>query len=191
MKLQMKVQRILCLVLILLAAFTFAFSLGLSTDIFQLMLAGEYGVETGGLYKVVQEFNHTYVFICIGMIVVVTGLFITNTNTRRNYYISNFVVVALNFLFNIITSIICIIKISSFKETFLTKVDFALWEKVHEMISEIRFTRSTFWFDINITLLSITIIGNILLMLNLVWKILLMKKEKELLNENTLGGTIQ
>lgn len=191
MKLQMKVQKILCTVSILLAAITFAFSLGISTDVYQLMLAGEYGVETGGLYKVVQDFNHQFVILCIVMILLSTGLFVTNTNTRRNYYISNYVAIVLNFLFNTITSIICIVQISSFRETFLTKVDFEMWEIVHKMISEIRFTTSTFWFDINILMLSLVIICSILLMLNLIWKILLMKKEKELLNENILGGTIQ
>ena len=184
MKLQMKVQKILCIVSILLATFAFAFSLGLSTDIFQLMLAGEYGVETGGLYDVVQNFNHNFVFLCIVMILTSTGLFITNTNNRRNYYISNYIAIGLTFFIGTISCIICIIKISSFRATFLTKVDFEMWASVHKMISEIRYTESTFWFDINIVMLILIIICNILLALNLIWKTMLMKKEKELLNNN-------
>lgn len=191
MKLQMKVQKILCIVSIILAAFAFAFSLGISTDIFQLMLAGEFGVETGGLYEVVQDFNHTFVLLCIIMILTSTGLFITNTNTRRNYYISNYVAIGLTFLFNTIACIICITQISSFRTMFLTKVDFEMWKQVHEMISEIRYTKSTFWFDINSLMLTLIIISNILLVLNLIWKTMLMKKEKALLAENEIGGTIQ
>jgi hypothetical protein len=191
MKLQMKVQKILCIVSILLAVFAFAFSLGISTDIYQLMLAGEYGVETGGLYDVVQDFNHKLVILCIVMILTSTGLFITNTNTRRNYYISNYVSIGITFLFDTITCIICIIQISLFRATFLTEVDFEMWVLVHEMISEIRYTESTFWFDINTLMLTLIIVCNILLVLNLIWKTMLMKKEKALLNENILGGTIQ
>jgi hypothetical protein len=183
MKLQIKFQKILCIVSILLAAFAFAFSLGISTDIYQLMLAGEYGVETGGLYDVVQDFNHNLVFLCIVMILTSTGLFITGTNTRRNYYVSNYVAIILTFLFDTITCIICIKQISSFKATFLTEVDFEMWALVHEMISEIRFTESTFWFDINTLMLTIIIICNILLVLNLIWKTMLMKKEKALLTK--------
>lgn len=189
MKLQMKFQKIICIVSILLATFAFALSLGISTDIFQLMLAGkDYGVETGGLYEVVQEFNHDLVMICIVMILTATSLFVTNTHTRRNYYISNYVTIGLSFLFDTIACTLCILRISSFRETFLTEVDFEMWELVHEMISEIRFTTSTFWFDINSLFLTLIIIGNIALLLNLIWKTMLMKKEKALL-ENISRGT--
>ena len=187
----MKVQKILCIVSILLVAFAFAFALGISTDIYQLMLAGEYGVETGGLYDAVQEFNQDLVILCIVMILISTGLFITNTNTRRNYYISNYVAIGLTFLFDTIACIICIMQISSFRATFLTEVDFEMWLRVHELISQIRFTKSTFWFDINTLMLILIIISNILLVLNLIWKTMLMKKEKALLNENVSGGTIR
>lgn len=185
MKLQMKVQKILCIVSILLSSISFAFSLGISTTIYQLMLAGEYGVETGGLYDPVQDFNRTLVNVCIVMIILSTGLFITRTNTRRNYYISNYVAIGTAFLFSTITGIICIMKISSFRAIFLNEVDFEMWAKVHDMISEIRYTESTFWFDMNMLMLALIIICNILLMLNLIWKTMLMKKEKALLN-NTI-----
>ena len=52
------------------------------------------------------------------------------------------------------------------------------------MIDAVRYTESTFWFDINIIALIIILVVSGLLILNLTWKIVLMVNEAKLLKKS-------
>jgi hypothetical protein len=86
----------------------------------------------------------------------------------------------------------------SWKAKFL-QVDFDAWETFNYDTyikwgdtTSAHFSNSTLWFDLGFVVYSIIIVASILLILSLVWKIMLMKGEKRLLNGDTTvkGGAI-
>lgn len=191
MKLQMKISKILCLVVLITCAINFIFSLGLTTDIYHLYLAKSFDALSGvklsgtGLFKEIQPFNTSFVDACIAMIIVAVFLFVTKTNSRRKYYISNYISTAASVLCNIGVSVWAIINIASYRSRYLNETDFELYLKYANEYGA-KYTESTFWFDINIILLILNIVVTLGLVVNLILKISLMKAEDRLLN----GGTV-
>lgn len=186
MKKQMKIQKIICFLALFASAFAFIFSLGVSTTVYNLNQTTAFmpGVIADGYYDAVQAFNHTYVLECIGLIVLAVLLFITQTSKRRNYYVSNYVAILAFAGYSLFVAITSLKTLQGFKETFLNETDFEMWKMIHEMIDAVRYTESTFWFDINIAMLIIVVVASALLVLNLVWKIVLMVNEAKLLKKS-------
>lgn len=191
MKVQLKVQKIICIILLFTTGFGFLMSLGLSTTIAYLNKCKDYFTDESHLWELVQPFNKTFVKLCIGMIILVVVLFITCTNKRRKYYISNYISIGISSIYNIVVAIYCTTKINEFKNIFLTKVDFESWKRVNEIVKTIRYTESTFWFDINIIALIMIIISSLLLIANMIWKIMLVKQENILLQNDVEIKEIQ
>lgn len=185
MKLQMKVQKIICLIALFAGALAFIFALGLSTTVYQLhQTEALISAEPEGFYEAVQAFNHKLILYCIVLILCAVTLFITGTNSRRNYYISNYVSTALCVIAGLVIAFITIANVSGFINIFKNEVDFETWATDTQIMDAIRYTESTFWFDINIVTMVLVIIADVLLVLNLVWKIMLMKNEDKLLKES-------
>lgn len=188
MNAQMKVQKILCFLMIVTAAVSFVFSLGLLTDIYQLYFVADWGFGPDpDLYTVMQPFNSLLVKLIIVMIAISTILFITRTNSRHHYYITNYISTSLISAYGIASSIYCIKQIQIYKTKFLTETDFENWKMLSELFPDgIKYTESTFWLDINMFFLSMIIIVSVLLILNLIWKAILTKQEKNLLKRNDI-----
>ena len=186
MKIQMKIQKIICFLALFASAFAFIFSLGVSTTVYNLNQTTAFmpGVIADGYYDAVQQFNHTYVLECIGFIVCAIFLFITQTNKRRNYYITNYVATLAFTGYSLFVALKSLSILGGFKDTFLNETDFEMWKMIHEMIDAVRYTESTFWFDINIAALIIILVVSGLLILNLTWKIVLMVNEAKLLKKS-------
>ena len=98
-KKQMTFQRIVCFALLIGAALVFVYSLGLMTDLYDALYTTirsannlDRTTVTGSrLYYDMQGFNKTFTGVSIAMILVTLTLFITNTHSRRRYYIGNFI----------------------------------------------------------------------------------------------------
>ena len=73
-------------------------------------------------------------------------------------------------------------------------MDFEAWKAYADKMDESarHFSDSQLWFILGYVVYAIVIVAAILLILNLVWKILLMKGEKQLLNGSALkeGGAV-
>ena len=96
MKVQMKFQKFICMATVIIAAIAFAISLGLLTDIYCIQEWAEnirFGDIDDNLFKAMQPFNNQLVLSYIAIIVLGVFLFITNTHKRRNYYISNYIII--------------------------------------------------------------------------------------------------
>ena len=180
MKKQLKFQKKVCYIALLASAIAFFFSLGLLTDLYNLMFATT--VKGCEIFKDIQPFNRAMVRDCILMIVMVVFLFITRTHIRRRYYISNYIAVAAASLISSFLAIYDITQILNFKRRFLTEVDFEKWLEMRELIEDFPYTESTLWFDLNVITLSLVIVASLLLVGNLIWKINLMKFEDKLLS---------
>ena len=190
-KTQIKFQRILCLVALICAAVTFVYALGIMTDVYKLFRYvpypedPHYAVEVEGawIYFDMQPFNESLIAVSIALILIAVVLFITNTHTRRKYYIGNYVAVGLYTAASLASTIWAYINIIKFKAQFL-QVDFETWKYLTEEIYKTDpYTESTFWFDIGFFAHALPIIVSILLIINVVWKVSLVKQERALIEE--------
>lgn len=182
MNVQMKFQKITCFVTIIISAFFFLMALGILTDIYYTKFLADYGLEVT-LFDDMQPFNRTLVNLAIVAIIAAVFLLVTVTHNRRRYYISNYVATILSSVVNLGVAIYSIINILGFKKEFLA-IDFAKWQEIHQTIDKIKYTKSTFWLDINLIAACLLIGTSILLIANLIWKITLMKKEDKLLSSS-------
>lgn len=170
MKLQFNVSKIICYAVLVISVICFLFSLGITTDIYNLYLLSSFNVSGSEIYQDIQYFNKTIVNMIIIAIVLACTLFITRTHIRRRYYISNYVNVIIVSLYDIVVSFIAIFNLIYFRDYFLNNVDFEEYKKWTEVFKTVRYSESTFWFDINIICYVALIIISIILFINLLLK---------------------
>ncbi len=187
-KKQLSFQKIICYLAIVAAALWFVYSLGMITDIYEALSPTvrdpnkpeKVSVPGGGLFYEMQPFNTTLTYVGIGMILVSTLLMITNTHTRRKYYIGNFVSVVVYVGCSIATYIWAHGKISNYTHRFLTETDFeklADWAKKWKY----EYTTSTWLLDLHNVVGIISGLVCLGLIINVIWKIALMRGEKKLI----------
>ncbi|MCR4597665.1 MAG: hypothetical protein K5678_01375 [Acetatifactor sp.] len=187
-KKQMVFQKVLCLVTLIAGAVVFLYSLGIMTDLFDSLYSTmrkkdltQTTVPGSYLYYEMQGFNQLFVKLAIGLILVTLLLFITNTNTRRKYYVGNYVAIALNAIYGIGFTIWAHMQIEFYKAKFL-QIDFVAL-KEHAETWDTLYTNSTFWFDVHYLVFGIVLVLELLLILNLFWKRSLMKEEASLIGK--------
>jgi len=192
MKAQMKFQKIVCLVCLLASVLAFVYGLGICTDLqsFLYYLSKENGkpqVAGANIYYDIQPFNRQFVNGAIVSILISVTLFITMTNKRRKYYISNFVSGIAVVVYNIYFFIKNIPTCMAFRTQYTTTVD---WEKAayYAEIYSLTYTDSTFWFDAIYIAFAVMMVALALLVANFIWKILLVKHENKLLSLNKEVG---
>ena len=184
----MSLQRIICILSIAASTVVFVYSLGLMTDLFDMLYSmipdpenfDSARVAGARIYYDMQGFNSSLLRISIGLILLSVLLFLTNTHVRRKYYIGNYFAVGVNAAANIAVAVWAHIQIAAFKAQFLTTVDFEQLERRLRTKPGV-FTESTFWFDIHYAVFALTLIVTVLLVLNTLWKMKLMREEQDLL----------
>ncbi len=186
-KKQMTFQRVVCLLCIIASAVAFLYALGMMTDLYDMLYTmipdpeelDNAKVAGARIYYDMQDFNHTLLKVSIGLILLSCLLFITNTHSRRKYYIANHVTVGLYSAAGIAAAVWTHFQVAAYKTQYLTTVDFANLER--RLSRAGTFTDSTFWFDIHwfVGILLLVTVG--LLIYNSIWKMNLMKGEAELL----------
>ena len=215
MKTQMKFQKYMCLVMLIMGALTLLYAffylsggmsaLGQAKDKAPLdsgeswvaLFPAAEGKYNYKLFEEIQPFNNLLMYCGIAMILTAVLLYITACNSRRNYYITNYVATGVCAGGNIVLSLVLMVMNGSWRSKF-TKVDFTAWQNEVAFQKtqgiELEYSESTLWFDLGFVIYTLMIVASILLILNLVWKILLMKGEKELLNGKTAveaeGGAV-
>lgn len=215
MKTQMKFQKYLCLVMLILGALSLAYAffylsgsmaeLGQnkktdtsSSEQFVSTFVAAEGKYDYKLFEQIQPFNNTLMYCGIVMVLLAVVLYITACNKRRNYYITNYIAIGACAGTNIVMSIVLMAINASWRSKFLN-VDFDAWYAANEIYTlpgmesfreSYHYSESTLWFDLGFVVYALIIIASVLLLLNLVWKILLMRGEKKLLNSGvaTLEG---
>ena len=186
-KKQMTAQRVICLLSIIASVIVFLYSLGLMTDLYDSLyptMLNPYDltdtdVPGSIIYYDMQPFNRALLRVSIGLILLSCLLFITNTNVRRKYYVGNYAAVGLNVAANIGVAVWAHAQLTAFKAQFL-KLDFDALQ-FHAELWETPYIDSTFWFDAHYAVFAITLAVAALLILNTIWKMKLMKEEKQLL----------
>ena len=195
-KKQMTVQKILCLLAVIVAVILFLYSLGIMTDLYdtlyttlRIRVEGEDGsyslnvtersVPGAKVYTdMSQSLNQWLLTASIVYILLAVLLFVTNTNVRRRYYIGNYAAIGLFAAASLYIPIASNGTIEYFKAQWL-KVDFAALKEYSETFSS-AYTESTLWFDLHYGVFALMIIVALLLVANAVWKVMLMKEEAQL-----------
>lgn len=189
-KKQMTAQKLLCLAAIIISAIFFLYSLGVMTDLYDSLYDTMrnpndiYQTDVAGssLYYAMQAFNRQLLILSIGQILLACLLFVTNTHSRRKYYIGNYAAIGLFTAFAAYNSIYAHINIEDAKRMFLNDIDFAALKEHAEMWGTL-YTESTFWFDLHYLVFGLLLLASALLVANAVWKVRLMKEEARLLEE--------
>lgn len=183
---QLKFQKILFIIAIIVAAITFVYSLGLMTDLYGLYQSLSLGGVGGSdLFNNMQGYNHYLVLSSIGLIIVSCLPFIFASHTRRKYYIGNFVVTIIQSVSFVLVAVFIIVENIIYRSQFL-KIDFATYKAMAEMMSW-DYTESTFFFDIGFVIAALLLILAGLFIYNYNWKTKLVKKENEILGGQNNG----
>ncbi|MBQ7389591.1 MAG: hypothetical protein IJW02_00640 [Clostridia bacterium] len=185
-KKQMTLQRIVCYALLIAAALVFVYSLGLVTDLYDSLFnyadaTKKKYVEGAEIYYNIQPFNKQLTGAGIALILSAVSIFLFNTHKRRKYYVGNYVTVALNAVLNVGVSVWALINVMSYRAQYLL-IDF---EKLAELADryDTKYIESTFWFDLAIPVFAVLLIVTLLSLGNLVFKVMLMKSERRLIEE--------
>ncbi len=188
-KKQMLFQKIVCFMALIMAALVFVSSLGLSTDLYDALsktiLYPDYDLDyssvTGSrVYYDMFGFNSAFTTTSIVLIVVTLTLFVTNTHSRRKYYIGNYIATGLAVAAEIAMAIWCIPQIASYKSQFQNNVNFEELEAFSKDWGTLYIgPDDTFWFDICYVIFGILILTSLLLVANICFKSAVMKAERE------------
>lgn len=185
-KKQMTFQRIVCVLMLAACALVFVYSLGLMTDLYDSLFGTIRGINEDGsvvtrvegtaVYVHMQQFNRDFTMYSIIVLVLNLLLFIMGTNTRRRYYIGNYVSVAVSVIANVALTVWTVPQIMEYKAEFL-KIDFEALKKFATDRSSL-YTESTFFFDVSYVVFGFLLFITALLIVNMVLKIIVMKAER-------------
>ena len=188
-KKQMSLQKILCVGLLIVCVVIFLYSLGIMTDLYDALYNTirnpdklEKTTVTGSrIYYDMQGFNRDFLHASIGMILLCVVLFLTNTHTRRKYYIGNYAAVALVTAGSVGFTAWAHEQIEIYKAQFL-QINF---EELAANAAKKKslYTESTFWFDVHYVVFGLLLLGILLLIANVIWKCVLMKEEQALIRQ--------
>ena len=187
-KKQMKFQKFICYVVLVACALAFFYSLGLLTDLYDSLYSMMPDPADASLDRVagarifydMQDFNKDFTTASIVIILLAVFNLVMNTHVRRRYYIGNYVSICLSTIGNIAVSVWGLTNILAYKTQYLTGVDFEKLKSVSER-RKTYYTESTFWFDAGWFVFGFLILATVLLVANLIWKIIVTKQEKKLI----------
>jgi len=191
-KKQMILQRIVCMAVLIASALVFVYSLGLMTDLYDNKLnyyAEDYNnpmVAGSEIYYDMQGFNQALTIVGIVLILLAAAQFLFQNHVRRKYYIANYVTVGLNTVAAVAASAWGLIKVFTYKDQYLTELDFEGLKAMSE-IFKFSYTESTFWFDISIFVFGVLMVVTVANVINLLWKMSLMKAEQKLIEAGKEG----
>ncbi|MEG2014859.1 MAG: hypothetical protein RR086_03925, partial [Clostridia bacterium] len=136
MRIQIKFQKIVCLVLLAVCAFAFFTSLGLNTNFYEVLKPfskedGEPIVDGANLFYDIQGFNKQLNSIAVIGVLFAVSLFITKSDSRRKYFITNYIFSFATSIFLIASSVWSMISTGFYRTQFLNSVD---WEYMQELI---------------------------------------------------------
>lgn len=192
MKLQMKFQKILMLVSLVLAAvcifYSFAYFTGSLSTLYNYVGNNKYQINCEETYYFAQDFNGVMLIMSIVYLVLIVVLYLTKCSSRRNYYISNYVVVIASVVYIAAFAILCIAMNAATLSLFLNDIDWEAYRKAYDTVDPVSGVRlqpyyddSVVTFALGFILHAFVLVDAVALCLNLLWKIKLMKGERQLL----------
>jgi len=180
---QMKFQKIMYMVLLIISVFVFLYALGLCTDLYGLYRALAYGsVDGAEYYKTIQDYNEDLVTFSIVTILASVLPFIFSANKRRKYYLDNLISTIVQGVVYVACSIFLFINTTNYKNEFISTVDLEAYADFCER-KGLFYSGTTIWFDLGYVCAVLLIVSTIVLALNYYWKYKLVENENKLINE--------
>lgn len=189
-KKQMRFQKIVCMICLIMAAVTFVYALGISTDLYDSLYntmtnkndPHKTKVEGSWIYYDMQDFNRQFVNMSIVLILLACLLYIMNTHTRRKYYITNYISVGAYSVGTLAVNIWALTNIIKFRTQYLTTVDFEALREYADM-GFVTYSESTFWFDLGFVVVALSVLAVAALLYITYWKVDVMRSEEKLIRE--------
>lgn len=176
------------LVSLVVAALTFVFALFFLSGSLAYMTKYKDGNSIGAEDLVEQSQGFVEAMVALGIVFILLAalLFITSSSSRRNYYITNYVAVGLFVVFALFMSIFIFANVGSIQSAFLNDIN---WDTVGDKIANLNglypiSKDDTYTFAVGYVVGVIVLIDAILVVLSTVWKYMLMKGEKQLLESS-------
>ena len=195
MKTQMRFQKILILVSLIIAAlatlYSWIFCSGVFAQIAQVLTDAP---EVTELHEAAQNFTNLFQILGIVLILCIVLLYITACNSRRNYYITNYVAIGIAVVYMLVYAILLVVNLANVS-SILSSTDLsgakAAYEAAfyHEKLFG-AFQTESWTIGVGYALFAIVLVDAVLIGLNLLWKIKLMQGEKKLL-ENSVAEVAQ
>ena len=194
MKTQMRFQKILMLVTLIVAALSFVYALAFcSGTVYQygtlyLQSSGKERVPgAADLFLVSQYDNGILITLSIVFIVVTVLHYIAASQKRRKYYVTNYVATGIVVLYQIIFAVLLIVYVSEV---------FSLFNAIDRAAAEDAYLRDDFKYSainfiMGYVLVGVVVVNAVALILNLVWKIKLMQGEKKLLEGSQVSAPVE
>ena len=189
-KKQMVFQKLVCFLAVIAAALTFAYSLGLVTDLYDGLYWTNNKVDGAEIFYNIQDFNKQLTYVGIGLLLLSALLFLTQTHARRKYYIGNYCATGLFAVGAVGTAVWSwknILGAGGYKYQFLNNIDFEAYLKRATKYKQ-TYIDSTTWFDIEWVLVAVLVIVAVLLVINLMMKISVERQEDALIAEGAKGS---
>lgn len=199
MKTQMKFQKILTLITLIVAALAVVLALSFSSGVFTAAkqyswkMADEDPFGADAIYVYANQINNTLLIMAIVLLVTTVLLYLMGCNKRRKYYITNYIAIGIFAVYALVFGIILLVFCANCI-TLYNQIDFEAW-KAHESIldPETGYPKYTQYYNDNCATVYLGIVLFVVLLvniaawaLNLVWKIKLMKGEKALLEQGAV-----
>lgn len=133
-------------------------------------------------------FNDLIVILGVVLVVITALQFFFATNSRRNYYITNYISVGVLVVFALVVSFVGFWGVAK-SEALFNQIDFARYKEVYDLVKAgeasgwERYSDSHVMFILGYIMYAVLLINAIVLVLNTVWKYLLMRGEKALLSK--------
>lgn len=187
-KKHLKLQKIVCLLCIIAAAVSFVYSLGMITDIYDALYSTmrdpnkptQTRVQGSWIYYDMQDFNKQFVSASVVLILIACFLFITNTHSRRKYYFSNYLAVGVYSVATVGVGLWAHQQIEAFAVQYMTTIDFEQLKAYSDMWGTL-YLDNTNMLDLHRVVLGLGIVSIVALLGNMIWKIVLMRSEKKLI----------
>lgn len=137
------------------------------------------------LYYASQAFSDLFLVLGIVLIVVIVLLYIAACNKRRKYYITNYIAIGIAVVFELVYAVLLIANVAGIHGLF-NLVDLGNCQYYYEEMansSRGAWNATPWTLYLGYVLFALVILDAVALVLNLVWKLKLMKGEKELLGQ--------
>ena len=194
----MKFQKILSYVTLVIAALTLVLALSFCFGVMYdaqkyVSFKGANSINADALVNYSQKANDVLVIMAIVCILTAAFLFITATNKRRNYYVTNYVAIGILVVYALAFAIVMII-ICVNCSNLADQINYVKWKELYEQTETsgagTYFKNPRFYSEskatiiLGIVLAVVLVIEIVAWVLNLVWKIKLMQGEKKLLAQD-------
>lgn len=188
MKLQMKFQKILLIVSLVLAAvcifYSFAYFTGSLSTLYAYMNNRKYAIaiNCADTYFYGQEFNGVMLGMSIAYLLVIVAMLFMQCGKRRKYYISNYVVSIVSAVYIAVFAIVCIAMNATCMNMFLNDINWEQYRAIYDPKNPAYgYSDSCVMFILGFIVHILALLDAVAIALNLVWKDKLMKGEKQLL----------